>query len=138
MDDRPRPTESPPTPHSTRTAPLLRRNDQMALAAILIVCLLLIGCFVVRLGILKQGVIDIDQRASRDAQLQVDINIAPWSDFANLPGIGEQLGRMIVEYRDENGEFQALEEIQNVPGIGETRYRRIERYLVITFAAKKK
>lgn len=137
MADRPPQTEPTPTPHSTRPAPLLRRNDQMALAAILIVCLLLIGCFVVRLGILKQGVIDIDRRTSRDAQWQVDINIAPWSDFANLPGIGEQLGRMIVEYRDEHGEFQTIEGIQNVPGIGATRYRRIERYLVITFAAKK-
>jgi competence ComEA-like helix-hairpin-helix protein len=109
-----------------------RRADQPAVAAILCICALLIGLFVLRLAATKQGVIDIDQLPPSQADIQVELNLAPWTEFANLPGIGEYLGRSIVSYRQEHGDFQSIDEVKRVPGIGESRYRQMKSYLVIT------
>jgi competence protein ComEA len=124
---------TPPDGERTRSQSVLflRRIDQPAVAVVLCACLLLTGLFVFRLWRTKQGVIDIDHRPTRSAQLYVDLNAAPWPEFANLPGIGEFLGRMIVSYRQQHGEFRAIEEVKMVPGIGESRYRQIKPYLVI-------
>ena len=36
-----------------------------------------------------------------------------------LSGIGESKAKSIVDYRSENGDFSAIEDITNVSGIGE-------------------
>ena len=122
-------------PSPSKTVLLLRRIDQPAVAVVLCTCLLLIGLFVFRLWRTKQGVIDIDNRATQNAQLCVDLNLAPWPEFANLPGIGEFLGRTIVSYRQQHGEFQAIDDVKRVPGIGENRFKQIKPYLVISVPA---
>ena len=122
-------------PSPSKTVLLLRRIDQPAVAVVLCTCLLLIGLFVFRLWRTKQGVVDIDNRPNRSAQLSVDLNLAPWPEFANLPGIGEFLGRTIVSYRQQHGEFHAIDDIKMVPGIGENRFRQIKSYLVISAPA---
>ncbi len=119
-------------PTRSRTVLFLRRMDQPAIAVVLGVCLLLIGLFVFRLWKTKQGVIDIDHRSKQDAQLQVDLNLAPWPEFANLPGLGEFMARAIVNYRQQHGGFREIDDIKLVPGIGETRFKQIKPYLVIS------
>ena len=111
---------------------VLRRADQPTVILILCVSWLLIGWFVVRLGRTKQGIIDIDNREPRHAQLQVDLNAAPWPEFASLPGVGEVLSRLIVDFRQAHGEFHAIEDIKQVPGIGEIRFSQLRPYLVIS------
>jgi competence ComEA-like helix-hairpin-helix protein len=127
------PLESERVPKKTER--FLRRADQPAVAAVLCVCALLIGWFVVRQGLTRQGVIDIDDRTLSDGELQVELNLAPWTEFASLPGIGEYLGRSIVDYRQRHGDFQAIDDVKRVPGIGESRFRQIQSYLVITAPA---
>ena len=39
-----------------------------------------------------------------------------------MPGIGEELARRIVEYRENNGPFSAVEDIMQVSGIGESKF----------------
>jgi competence ComEA-like helix-hairpin-helix protein len=116
----------------TKSERFFRRADQPAVAAVLCVCAVLIGLFVLRLGKAKQGVIDIDRLPASEADMQVELNLAPWTEFANLPGIGEYLGRSIVGYRQQHGDFQSVEDVKRVPGIGESRFRRMKSYLVIT------
>jgi competence protein ComEA len=48
----------------------------------------------------------------------VNINTATASELETLPGIGEVTAQRIVEYREANGPFETIEEIQNVSGIG--------------------
>lgn len=36
----------------------------------------------------------------------------------SLVGVGPKLAEKIVQYRDENGEFQSLEDLMEVKGIG--------------------
>ncbi len=116
---------------------VLRRADHPTVIMLLCVSWLLIGWFVVRLGLAKQGVIDIDNREPRQAQLQVDLNTAPWPEFATLPGVGEVLSRSIVDFRREHGEFGAIEDIKLVPGIGEIRFSQLRPYLVISNSVSK-
>jgi competence protein ComEA len=43
----------------------------------------------------------------------------------SLPGIGETLADRIIAYREANGPFQTIEDLQNVVGIGEKKLDQI-------------
>ncbi len=49
----------------------------------------------------------------------VNINKADAAALAqNLNGIGESKAQKIIEYREQHGGFQSIDELANVPGIG--------------------
>ncbi len=51
--------------------------------------------------------------------LSVDVNTASVEELAEaLHGVGMAKARAIVEYRDENGTFEHIDELVNVRGIG--------------------
>lgn len=54
-----------------------------------------------------------------------NINSATKIDLMKLPGIGEVLAERIVRYREENGSFQTIEDIQKVKGIGSVLFESI-------------
>jgi competence protein ComEA len=62
---------------------------------------------------------------------RVDINVATVTELETLPGIGPTAAQAIVDYRLQNGPFQAVEDIQNVPGIGPATYDGIRDYITI-------
>ena len=66
-----------------------------------------------------------------DGDEKVNINTATVEEFQKLTGIGESKAKAIVSYREENGEFQNIEEIKNVPGIGDSVYEKIKDYITI-------
>lgn len=61
----------------------------------------------------------------------VKINTATAQDFSRLPGIGPGLAGRIVEYREKNGSFMAIEDLKNVSGIGDKKYDQIKDYLAL-------
>lgn len=61
----------------------------------------------------------------------LDLNSATAEELAQLPGIGEELARRIVEYRAENGPFEAVEEIMEVSGIGEGKFAALEDRITV-------
>ncbi|NDJ54016.1 MAG: ComEA family DNA-binding protein [Chloroflexi bacterium] len=48
----------------------------------------------------------------------ININTANQEELEALPGIGPSLAERIIAYREENGPFETIEEIQDVSGIG--------------------
>lgn len=62
---------------------------------------------------------------------KVNINTATAEELATINGISLSLGKAIVSYREENGPFQTLEDIQNVSGIGEKTYEKIRDYITL-------
>lgn len=61
----------------------------------------------------------------------LNINTASAQDFMTLPGIGESRAQDIVDYREENGLFGAIEDIKNVSGIGEGIYNKIKDLITV-------
>ena len=50
----------------------------------------------------------------------VDINTADKETLMSLSGIGEAFADRIIEYRQENDGFKAVQELTNIRGIGPT------------------
>lgn len=67
----------------------------------------------------------------KGANIKVNINSANQTELETLPGIGPSLAGRIIEYRESNGKFQQIEDIQNVKGIGDSKYSNIKEYICI-------
>ncbi|MFQ9678710.1 MAG: ComEA family DNA-binding protein [Ruthenibacterium lactatiformans] len=59
---------------------------------------------------------------------RVDVNTAPAAELETLPGIGEK-ALAIVEYREANGPFRAVEELERVKGISERTVDGMRAYV---------
>lgn len=62
-------------------------------------------------------------------ELKISINTSNIESLIMIPGIGESTAKKIIEYRDEFGFFNSLEEIKNVKGIGDKKYEKIKDYI---------
>lgn len=62
----------------------------------------------------------------------IDINYATAEELETLPGIGPTLAMRIVQYRDEHGPFQTIEDIMNVSGIGQSTFDLIKDYIYVS------
>lgn len=67
----------------------------------------------------------------KEAASVVNINTASAEELAALEGIGEKTAQNIVEYRDANGPFAAIEDIMNVKGIGEKKFEKIKENIAV-------
>ncbi|MCR4279311.1 MAG: helix-hairpin-helix domain-containing protein [Candidatus Zambryskibacteria bacterium] len=68
--------------------------------------------------------------ASAQASL-VNINTAGLEELDTLPGIGPAYAERIVDYRNTNGPFQSIEEIQNVSGIGPSTFADLKDLITV-------
>ncbi len=55
----------------------------------------------------------------------VDLNTATLAELETLPGIGPVLAQRILDFRESNGGFTAVEQLREVSGIGPTVYEDI-------------
>jgi len=73
---------------------------------------------------------EIEDAASLDGDV-ININTANIVDLIRLPGIGPATAKRIMEYREENGEFEKISDIRKVSGIGKSTYKDIEGYIEV-------
>ncbi len=59
----------------------------------------------------------------------IDINHASAEEFEKLPGIGPELAKRIVRYREKHGPFRRIEDLMAVRGMGPKKWRAIRPYL---------
>lgn len=77
-------------------------------------------------NVISDNVVQDDKKS-----IKVNINTANLDKLQTLPGIGEAMAKRIIEYREENGKFQSIEDIKNVSGIGDSKFEKIKEYIVI-------
>lgn len=64
---------------------------------------------------------------------KININIADIQELDTLPGVGEATANKIINYRDEKGKFNSIEDIKNVNGIGDKKYEDIKDKISINW-----
>ncbi len=57
---------------------------------------------------------------------KININIAGFEELQQLDGVGPATAEKIIEYREENGRFNTIEEIKNVSGIGDKTFEKFQ------------
>ncbi|BCB04896.1 helix-hairpin-helix domain-containing protein [Bacillus sp. KH172YL63] len=62
---------------------------------------------------------------------KLNINTATQQEFETLPGIGPAKAAAFVQYRDENGPFASIEDIQKVSGIGEKTFEKLKEQISV-------
>jgi len=61
----------------------------------------------------------------------ININTASTGELTNLKGVGEKTAQAIVEYRQKNGAFKAIEDIKNVTGIGDKKFEALKSSICV-------
>ncbi|MBQ3037600.1 MAG: helix-hairpin-helix domain-containing protein [Clostridia bacterium] len=61
----------------------------------------------------------------------ININTADIDTLDKLPGIGEGLAKRIISYREENGDFEVVEDLMRVSGIGQKRFEEIRNLICV-------
>lgn len=62
---------------------------------------------------------------------KLSLNTATLDELMTLPGIGESKAQAIIEYREEVGAFQNIEELKEVSGIGDAIFDQIKENITI-------
>lgn len=68
---------------------------------------------------------------TKDKSELVNINTASASELQSLPGIGATIANSIIEYREENGDFQTTEELKNVSRIGDKTFDKLKDLVTV-------
>ena len=71
------------------------------------------------------------ETAKSESEVRVDINAAGVEELTKLPGIGQQVAKRIVAYREEHGPFEKAEDLMNVRGIGEKSFLKLQSRITV-------
>jgi competence protein ComEA len=66
------------------------------------------------------------QLGAQGKESKININTASVLELQELPRIGEQVARRIVDYREKNGKFKRIEELMKIKGIGEKTFLQLK------------
>lgn len=75
---------------------------------------------------------NIEHDHLEEKMVKIDLNTADEERLSTLPGLGPELARRVVAYRESHGGFRTPEELIEVPGIGEALYQRIADQITVT------
>jgi competence ComEA-like helix-hairpin-helix protein len=89
-------------------------------------CLCILGCFLLALG--STGWAEEKEVLKGNT---VNINTGTFEELAQVPLMTEQMATDIVEYREENGDFQVIEELLQIDGFTRKLLRRLKAFLLL-------
>lgn len=71
-----------------------------------------------------------EKNNNKKTNKKININTANETELSTLPGIGEATALKIINYRNENGKFNYIEDLKNVKGIGENKFDNIKDFII--------
>jgi competence protein ComEA len=74
----------------------------------------------------------VPRQGQEQSPQKIDINRAEIWLLEALPSIGGVLAQNIVDYRNQNGPFQAIEGLLEVSGIGPATFEKIKDYITVS------
>lgn len=66
---------------------------------------------------------------TRESSVIININSASEEELRQLDGISDVLAKRIVQYREENGAFDSVEDLERVEGIGPKKIESFRKYV---------
>ena len=78
-----------------------------------------------------ETVVEVPQETFMPEVSLVNLNTASVEELMELPGIGKELARRIVEYRVEHGDFETVQALMEVSGIGESKVAGLEDWVTV-------
>ena len=94
--------------------------------AVFLVGLLFISHRDRRTGITADAEITVPQEVVLPDISPLNLNTATADELAELPGIGPELAKRILAYREAHGGFSTVEELMEVSGIGEGKLAALD------------
>ena len=101
-------------------------KTEWILLVMAMIFLLLVGALYLRAAAVAEGadytistVRRTEDPVTPEPMASVDVNTADASLLQTLEGVGPALAQRIIDYREEHGAFQSVEELLKVKGIGE-------------------
>jgi competence protein ComEA len=79
----------------------------------------------------NEGETTLSSSPTNPTHPRININTAAASDLELLPGIGPSLAQKIIEFRQENGPFETIEDLLDVSGIGPSKLEEIRDHVTI-------
>lgn len=62
---------------------------------------------------------------------KININTADYEKLQQITGVGEVIAQRIIDYRNQNGPFQHIEDIKNIKGIGDATFGKMKEEITI-------
>ena len=69
---------------------------------------------------------------AQEPQQPVDVNAASEEELELIPGIGPAMAQRIIDWREQNGPFERIEDLLNVRGIGVKTLEKLRPYVVVS------
>ena len=74
---------------------------------------------------------EISKKAPMPQEGFLNINTATAYDLTALPDIGAKMAERIVDFRNENGDFEVKEDLLRVSGIGDKTFEKIKDKIIL-------
>lgn len=62
----------------------------------------------------------------------INLNTATKQDLMRLPGIGEKYAERIIMYREDNGPFASVDQLERVKGIGKKKIEQLRSFITVS------
>ena len=72
-----------------------------------------------------------NEKQGNSANGLININTASQRELETIPGVGPVTAKKIIDYRDEYGRFDSINDLTNVSGIGEKTLKKLEPYITV-------